>query len=268
MIQNKYYAIDAHCHIYPSKIALLAIHHTDDFYGEHSSEKGVGEHLIESANINGIDKCLVQSVATTKKQVRKINEFIKGEVEKSNGKFIGLGTIHPESEDMKGDILHLIDLGLKGIKIHPDIQETPVDSKGFIKAYEICESLNVPILMHTGDNRYDNSNPNRLVPILKEFKNLTVIGAHFGGWSIWTEAVKHYAEFTNFYVDCSSSFHYLKDDEIKAIIKGYGVNKVLFGTDYPMWNAKSEIERLLSLNLTDQEYELIFSKNAQKVFKI
>ena len=268
MINNKYYAIDAHCHIYPSKIALLAIHHTDEFYSEHSTEKGVAEHLIESGKNAGIDKFLVQSVATTKKQVRKINEFIKGEVEKSNGKLIGLGTIHPESEDMKGDILHLLDLGLKGIKIHPDIQETPVDNSGYKKAYEICESLNVPILMHTGDNRYDNSNPNRLVPILKEFKNLTVIGAHFGGWSIWEEAPKHYANFDNFYVDCSSSFHYLNDEQIIKIIKEYGANKVLFATDYPMWSAKTEIERLLSLGLSEQDYKLIFSENAKKVFNI
>ncbi len=268
MIQNKYYVIDAHCHIYPSKIASLAIRHTDEFYSESSQGKGISEHLIESGSIAGIDKFIVQSVATTPKQVRKINEFIANEVSKSNGKFVGLGTLHPYSEDMKGDILHLTELGLKGAKIHPDIQNVPVDNQGYIKAYEICSELNVPILMHTGDNRYDNSNPNRLVPILKEFKNLTFIGAHFGGWSIWTQAVKHYAEFTNFYVDCSSSFHYLKDDEIKAIIKGYGSNKVLFATDYPMWNAKTEIERLLSLNLTEQEYEMIFSKNAKKVYKL
>lgn len=268
MINDKYYAIDAHCHIYPSKIASLAIHHTDEFYSEHSSGTGVVEHLIKTEADSGIDKFIVQSVATTKKQVRKINEFISASVSENSEKLVGLGTIHPESDDMKGDILHLLELGLKGIKIHPDIQAVAVDDERFVKAYEVCESLNVPILMHTGDNRYDYSNPNRLVPILKEFKNLTVIGAHFGGWSIWTEAVKHYANFKNFYVDCSSSFHYLQKEQIKALIKEYGANKVLFGTDYPMWSANSEIETLLSLNLTDQEYELIFSKNAQKVFNI
>ena len=123
MIQNKYYVIDAHCHIYPSKIASLAIRHTDEFYSESSQGKGVTEHLIESGVNAGIDKFIVQSVATTPKQVKKINEFIKAEVLKSSDKLVGLGTLHPYSEDMKGDIMHLLELGLKGVKIHPDIQK-------------------------------------------------------------------------------------------------------------------------------------------------
>ena len=268
MIQNKYYVIDAHCHIYPSKIASLAIRHTDEFYSESSQGKGVTEHLIESGVNAGIDKFIVQSVATTPKQVKKINEFIKAEVLKSSDKLVGLGTLHPYSEDMKGDIMHLLELGLKGVKIHPDIQNVPVDNKGYIKAYEICTELNVPILMHTGDYRYDNSNPNRLVPILNEFKDLTVVGAHFGGWSIWKDAVKAYSKFKNFYVDSSSSFNYLKIEDIKQLIDGYGTDKVLFATDYPMWNANKEIETLLSLNLTEQDYNLIFSENAKKVYKL
>ena len=39
--------------------------------------------------------------------------------------------------------------------------------------------------MHTGDYRYDNSNPNRVLPVLKAYPKLTLIGAHFGGWSVW-----------------------------------------------------------------------------------
>ncbi len=268
MVNNKYYVIDAHCHIYPPKIALLAIRHTDEFYSEKSSEKGITEHLIESSKGSGVDKFLVQSVATTERQVQRINEFIAKEVENNSQKLIGLGTIHPRSEDMLGDVRHLYELGLKGIKIHPDIQGFAVDDKGYVKAYEICSKLNLPILMHTGDNRYDLSNPNRLLPILKEFKDLTVIGAHFGGYSIWEEASKQYAGIENFYVDCSSSFNYLDKKIIKEMIYRYGTDRVLFGSDYPMWNAKKEIETLLSLNLDESDYHKIFSENAKKVYNL
>ena len=266
MINEKYYAIDAHCHIYPEKIARAAVDHTDNFYSERSFNKGTLEDLISASDKAGIDKCIIQSVATTPKQVQSINKFIHDSVNSYQDRFIGLGTIHPRSTDMEGDIEHLIELGLKGIKIHPDIQDFKVDDDGYKKAYEICEKKGLPVLMHTGDYRYDNSNPNRLIPILNEFKNLTVIGAHFGGWSIWEEASEKLNSFDNFYVDTSSSLHYITLETAKKIIDNYGVDKIMFATDYPMWNACDEIDKILQLNLTEEDYIKIFSTNAKKVY--
>ena len=268
MINGKYYAIDAHCHIYPEKIAKLAVDHTDNFYGANSFNKGTLENLLYASEKAGIDKCIIQSVATTPKQVQSINKFIHDSVASNSDKFVGLGTIHPRSTDIEGDIEHLIELGLKGIKIHPDIQDFKVDDDGYKTAYKICEKKGLPVLMHTGDYRYDNSNPNRLIPILNEFENLTVIGAHFGGWSIWEEASEKYKNYDNFYVDTSSSLHYITLETAKRIIDNYGIDKLMFATDYPMWNAQDEIETLLKLNLTEDEYIKIFSKNAEKVYKL
>ena len=178
---NGYYVIDAHSHIYPEKIARLAINHTDEFYSENSKRKGTVEDLLTSSHQQAVDKFVVQSVATSKKQVKSINEFIAREVEAHSDKLIGLGTMHPESDDIEGDILHLKDLGLKGIKIHPDIQNFKIDCEGYKKIYELATKHGLVMLMHTGDNRYDNSNPNRLIPILKEFSSLTVIPQEPGG---------------------------------------------------------------------------------------
>ena len=268
MVDNKYYVIDAHAHIYPDKIAAIAVHHTDVFYGENSACKGTVEDLYSNPELNRIDKFVVQSVATTPKQVKSINEFIAKSVSESNGKLVGLGSAHPESLDKKGDIEHLLELGLKGIKIHPDIQNFDMDDKGFLKIYELCAENDLPVLMHTGDNRYDHSNPNRLLPLLKNFPNLTIVGAHFGGWSIWEEACEKLHGIPNLYVDCSSSFHWISTSTAKKIILKYGVDRVLFGTDYPMWSAEEEIEKLLKLNLSESDYIKIFSENAKKVYKI
>ena len=268
MINNKYYAIDSHCHIYPEKIASLAINHTDEFYDVRSHHKGTFQDLIESKKESGIDKYIVQSVATTPHQVKSINEFIAKNVAINSDTLIGLGTIHPRSEDIIGDIHHLVDLGLHGIKIHPDIQNFNADDEGYLKMYKECEKLSLPVLVHTGDSRYDHSNPNRIVPILEKFPNLTMIGAHFGGWSIWETAVKEYERFSNFYVDCSSSFFYISMETAKELILRYGTDRVLFATDYPMWNAKTEIDTLLKMELSDSDYEKIFSKNAMEVYKL
>lgn len=263
---NGIFTIDSHCHIYPEKIAEKAVGGTDKFYGGKSVGKGTVEDLIERGISNGIDKFIVQSVATTPKQVASINNFIAEEVKKRPDLLVGLGTLHPDSEDIEGDIEYLLKLGLKGVKLHPDIQAFPIDDHKCMKIYELCEKNGLPLLLHTGDYRYDYSNPNRLLPVLKKFKNLTVIGAHLGGWSIWEEASEAYKDFPNFYVDCSSSFNYIKPELALSIIRRYGADKVLFATDYPMWSYEKEIEYFLSLGLDENEIMSILNINAKKVF--
>ena len=201
MINNKYYVVDAHCHIYPEAIAQRAVAGTDGFYGLNSVYKGTVTELLEKGSNAGVDRFIVQSVATSPKQVKSINEFISREVKAYPDKLTGLGTLHPDSSDIKSDIEHLTELGLKGVKLHPDIQAFKIDDYRCLKIYELCEQMNLPILMHTGDSRYDYSNPNRMLPILEIYTNLTVIGAHLGGWSVWDDAAEKLAHHKNIYVD-------------------------------------------------------------------
>ena len=132
---NGIFTIDAHCHIYPEKIASKAIAGTDKFYGVSSVCNGIVEDLLSRGEKAGIDFFIVQSVATTPKQVKSINEFISENVKKYPHKLLGLGTLHPDSEDIKGDIEYLISLGLKGVKLHPDIQAFKIDDYRCLKIY-------------------------------------------------------------------------------------------------------------------------------------
>ena len=138
MYQNKFEIIDAHCHIYPEKIAAKAAESVGRFYNEAPACTGTLEELLRLNEAAGIDRTVVQSVATAPKQVASINTFIAAEVEKSNGRLIGFGTMHPESENIEADIDYLISLGLKGFKIHPDIQGFQLDHAGYMKAFEIA----------------------------------------------------------------------------------------------------------------------------------
>lgn len=268
MYRDKYFTVDAHCHIYPEKIAAKAVNGTDTFYGITSKRNGLVSDMLSQGDSLSIDHFVIHSVASVPKQVKSINEFISNEEKESGGRFTGLGTLHPDSLDIEGDFEHLCELSLHGVKLHPDIQNFKIDDKRCFKIYELCEKMGLPILMHTGDYRYDRSNPDRLLPVLEKFPSLTVIAAHFGGWSVWDEALKKLSGIPNLYFDTCSSFDFLSDEKIKELIYGYGCDRVLFATDYPMWNAKEELERLLSLGLTDGEYKLILGKNAARVYGI
>lgn len=264
---KKFRIIDAHCHIYPDKIAEKASKNTGRFYGIDMFYDGKVSTLLEVGADAGIDHYIVQSVATKPEQVSSINNFIADAVLHSGGKMTGLGTLHPESTDLKRDVEEIVSLGLHGVKLHPDIQGFKLDDYRCLKIYELCEGR-LPILFHTGDKRYDMSNPNRMIPVLDIYKNLIAVGAHFGGYSVWGDAERLLPPYPNFFVDCSSSFFSMSDEEILRAISAFGTERVLFGTDYPMWNPGKEVERLLSLGLSDEDYEKIFHTNAERIFGI
>lgn len=263
---NGFKIADAHCHIYPEKIADRAVAGTDTFYGTAAKCRGTTDDLIKVGGEAGIDRFIVQSVATTPKQVKSINEFIAATVEKYPALLTGLGTLHPDSEDIAGDVAHLKGLGLHGVKLHPDIQRFKLDDYRCLKIYELCEREQLPILMHTGDSRYDYSNPNRLIPIMQIYTGLTVVGAHFGGWSIWEQASKQLCDIPNLYVDCSSSLPYLKPETAVEIIRRYGADRVMFGTDYPMWDPRDEVKAFMKLELTDVERRKILFENSERIY--
>lgn len=263
-----YNIIDAHCHIYPDRIAEKAAAATGKFYGTPPEMDGKVKTLLEVGNKAGISHFIVQSVATTPHQVSSINRFIAESVKNSNGTMTGFGTMHPESNDMERDMAELLELGLLGIKLHPDIQNFKIDDYRMLKIYELCEKNHLPVLMHTGDNRYDNSNPNRLVPILETYTDITIIGGHFGGYSVWDDAIDKLTNYKNFYVDTSSSLFMISPEMAKELIYAYGVDKVLFGTDYPLWNPKHELDRFMEINLPDEDRQKIFYDNAAKLLKL
>jgi len=262
---KKYRIIDAHCHIYPDKIAEKASASTSEFYHMPSLFDGKISTLLERGGAAGIEHFIVQSVATTHKQVSSINHFIAESVAHSNGRFTGLGTLHPDSENLAEEVDEILSLGLKGVKLHPDIQKFQIDDARMDKIYELCEGR-LPILMHTGDYRFDFSNPNRMMPVLEKYPELTVIGAHFGGWSVWDEATETLSKYKNFLVDCSSSFYAMTPEKAKELIMAYGTDRVLFGTDYPMWDIETELERFMRIDLTEEQREDIFYNNTAKLF--
>lgn len=255
--------IDIHAHIYPQKIAEKASEAIGNFYDIPMSYDGTVPTLLGAGKKAGIDLFVVHSVATEAKQVESINDFIAQTANESAGRIIGFATMHPDYEHIDKEIDRIDSLGLKGVKIHPDFQKFCIDSTEAFRIYEVIEGR-LPILIHTGDYRYNYSKPKSVLNALKRFPKLQVIGAHFGGWSEWEEGCETLAGSTA-YVDTSSSLYALKPEQANRLIHKIGVDHVLFGTDYPMWDPAEELERLGQVGLTEEETEKILHLNAERL---
>ena len=83
---------------------------------------------------------------------------------------------------------------------------------------------------------------------------------------MWEQAAEELHEYKNLMVDCSSSLYSLTPQKAAEIVRMYGAERVLFGTDYPMWAPDEELKRFYAMNLTEEENDLILYKNARRLF--
>ena len=282
-MRQNYTIIDAHCHIYPERVAAKAVDMTGNFYESSAAGTGLVQDLIAMGEAAGDDGYVVQSVASTPHHVASINRFIAGAVaaDRAGGqsRLCGLGTLHPDTEDKSSALDEIVSLGLHGVKLHPDMQRFHIDDPRAYAIYTACIERGLPLLIHMGDPRYDFSHPDRLHRVLCDLPELVVVGAHMGGWDNWDYACERLSGHANLYVDSSSSIAaagkhhglepeivYLDRDHAVRLIRAWGADKVLYGTDYPMWSPEADICAFFELGLDESENRAILSENARRVF--
>ena len=260
--------INAHAHIYPEKIAAKATDTIGEFYDiKMEMPAGTAERLLEDGRHAGVTGYVVHSVATTAHQVRSINDFIKRECD-AHPEFIGFITLHQDlsEEEVEREVEMAIANNMKGVKLHPDFQKFNIDDEVAEKFYRTVGSR-LPILFHVGDDRYDYSKPHRLARMAKKYPEVNFIAAHFGGYRCWDDS-EIYLGLDNVYFDTCSSLPFISAERAKELIDMHGADRFFFATDFPMWDTVTELERFNKIPLTDEEREMIFSKNIKKLLKI
>lgn len=151
--------------------------------------------------------------------------------------------------------------GFWGVKIYPPLGYEPAD-KHLLPLYDYCEGNGIPITTHCNygglysaqgkgkkKDYYKNlANPRKWGPVLKDFPNLKLNLAHFGGdlvneegtkWEKWPKTILSYFEkYPNVYSDIAYHEAMFKDsDKYFKQLKEYSKNdqiwkKILYGTDW------------------------------------
>ncbi|NLO41090.1 MAG: amidohydrolase [Ruminiclostridium sp.] len=256
---REYKIIDFHNHIFPDNIAQKAVENIGHYYGISMLGQGTVEALLESISKINAERYVVHSSATHAGQVKAINDYIAGVIS-NYPSMIGFGTLHPGLEEIDSEVQRIIALGLRGIKLHPEFQQFFIDDESMLPVYAAIEGK-LPMLIHMGDKNKDSSSPSRLARILDRFPKLVVITAHLGGYQMWDQSITHLVG-RNLFMDTSSSLTYLSGEKAVEIIRRHGADKILFGTDFPMWNHQEELNKFLALGLTDAEKKSILYDNA------
>lgn len=265
--------IDFHTHIFPDKIAAGAVRSLSNsivnFQGVRYRHytRGTVDSLVSSMERNGVDMSVILPIATKPTQTKSINEFAK---QVRNEKLISFASLHPEQSDWEYILEGIKENGFKGIKLHPEYQSFYVDSPRSLEILRKAEDLGLYVTLHTGFDYGKpepiHCQPDRLKNTLEYVSGKYIIAAHLGAFMNWDEVEKHLVG-TNINFDTSFVSKFISPEQCRRIIRNHGADKILFGSDSPWNSPKTEKDFLLGLNLSQEENEMIFYKNALKILK-
>jgi predicted TIM-barrel fold metal-dependent hydrolase len=195
-------------------------------------------------------------------------------------RLIAFGSVNPRfTKDSAGETQRILDLGIRGIKIHPPHQLFDVNDyrtggagAGIGEVFRVAEDRGVPVMIHTGTSvfpgaRNVHADPMAADDVGVDFPRLRVILAHAGRPLHGDTAVFLARRHPNFYLDLSGIppkrlFHYVPRLADLS-------DRCLWGSDWPspgVADLRRNVEEFLSLDLTEEARRAILSENAARLF--
>lgn len=239
--------------------------------------------LIKSMDAAGVDVSAVLAGRLNSINTQQVLE----EIEPYKDRMFAVASISPDHEKnlrnfIPEELEYWMEHGIvRGLKFYPGYEPFyPADA--WLRPWlEIARKKGLPCIFHAGDTyshaggaRLKYALPIHIDELAVDMPDLNIIIAHLGyPWQ--REAAEVMYKNKNVYADCSGFVYgdftdpqkgdFTKVWEEFAQIAG-GIDRVLFGTDWPISNQKPYIELVRKL-AGDWAYN-IFSGNARKLFQL
>ena len=266
--------VDFHTHIFQEKIAASTIEKLENIANVEAFTDGREDSLVASMEESGVDVSIVLPVVTRPEQFNTVNEFAARLNEKYQGqerRLLSFGGIHPDTLDFKRELRIIKDLGLQGIKLHPDYQNTYFDDIKYMRILDYATELGLVAVVHAGVDigfpDHIRCTTQRIQKVMDEVAPEKMVLAHYGAFGLWEEVERKIAG-ENVYLDTAYTFGFIEDDTFLRILEKHGADKVLFATDSPWSGQKESLAHLRGLVKDQDCLEKILGKNAENLVHI
>ena len=248
----------------------------------HAIEIRTFEQMLDEYTRCGIEKLVLFAwdAETTSHMPRVTNEFVAEVAHRYPERIVGFASVDPHKKSAVKDFEYAIrELGLAGLKLHPQVQAFEPNDPAFYPLYSKCVELGVPVTFHTGSTYWGAgleggggvklrfSDPMLLDDVAADFPELKLIMAH-PGWPWQDEQLAIATHKSNVYIDLSGwSPKYFQPLLITYMTKMIP-QKFLFGTDYPMLSPQRWLLDFDGLGLSSEIKSMVLSENAKNLLKL
>jgi len=278
--------IDAHTHIFPEKIRqnrekyFSAEPAFQQLYQSPKSRLIGAQEMLASMDVSHVDKSVIFGFPWQNPLLfKQHNDYISEVVSRYPDRFIGLGCFDPFSDEAVEEARRCLQKGaLSGIGelafYQSGIEKHSL--KRLVPIMEICRALDLPFLIHTNEpigHAYPGKTPNTLAQIyqlIRTFPQNKIILAHWGGGLFFFALLKKELKnsLKNVYFDTAAS-PYLYDVAVyRLAIELVGVEKILFGSDFPLLSPTRYFDEMQAAGLSQQEMQQICGLNAAELFNL
>ncbi len=166
--------------------------------------------------------------------------------------------------------------GARGIKLHPAAQRFYPNDERLAPVYARATELGWPVVFHSGafalgPATTTQASLQHFPPLLKAFPSLIVVLGHMGFGDFDTCAAIA-RDFPNAMFDCCFVINgtepkpSISDEAAADAFRKVGINRVMFGSDYPWFDPALDAARIARLSLSDAEKRAVLRENAARVF--
>lgn len=265
--------VDFHTHIFPDKIAQKTINFLAEKGGNTPWSDGTVNGLLLGMERGGVDLSVTLPVLTKPEQFESVFNYAKNINEEFKGnKIISFAGIHPKCKDLTAKMQAVKNAGFKGVKIHPDYQETKIDDDGYIEILTLAKELDLIVVTHAGiDCGYRDKTvmcpPDILAKVIDKVGHKKFVLAHFGSAELFDD-VYNFIAGKNVYIDTAYVLKMLSKETFNKILQKHGSDKVLFATDFPWSDMKGDLEIIKSFIADKIILEKVLYKNALNLLGI
>lgn len=266
--------IDFHTHAFADAIAERAITKLEDIImksgypdPQPAVTRGSVPELLACLDEWKVDRAVILPIATKPSQQTSINNWARSIM---SDRLYCFGTVHPDAEDALEELVRIKELGLKGVKLHPDYQGFFADEERVFPIYRKCAELGLPVIFHAGRDALSmdciHCTPQMSARVLDAVPEMTLILAHLGGNDCWDD-VERYLVGRDVYFDTAFIDGHITDEQAERIINAHGAERILFASDCPWHPSTAEIGLIDRIGLTEEQREMIFWKNALRLLE-
>lgn len=259
--------IDAHTHVWPDRIAPLALG-GNPVPGLTARGDGTVGGLMASMDASGVDLSCCLGIANEPRQVDKVNAFVAGLVTDQR---LGFGTVHV-GLSVEENLASLRRNGITAVKIHPLFQRFSLHDKQLWSLFDAF-GTDIAVIVHVGagGDAYTNSlsSPTMIADIVRTFPNLRLVACHFGGYRVLDDA-EELLTGVDVVLETSwpPSLATLRPERVRELIRRHGARRVVFGSDWPMTDPAAEIKAIEALDLSDDETKSVLGGTMARLLNL